>query len=60
MRETGLSPRTEIEHSNSANGGSIQTTSRGLMVWRKADNWTAFTDGTMTLVKVGGKVRTKR
>ncbi len=33
-----------------ANGDSLQQTSKGLMVWRKADNWTAFTDGTRTWV----------
>ncbi len=27
------------------NGDSLQLTTTGLMVWRKADNWTAFTDG---------------
>ncbi|MGI5837153.1 MAG: hypothetical protein ACOX87_11810 [Chloroflexota bacterium] len=27
------------------NGDSLQRTSNGLLVWRKADNWTAFTDG---------------
>jgi len=27
------------------NGDSLQRTTTGLMVWRKADNWTAFTDG---------------
>ncbi|HEX2922589.1 MAG TPA: FxLYD domain-containing protein, partial [Chloroflexota bacterium] len=27
------------------NGDSLQKTTTGLMVWRKADNWTAFTNG---------------
>ncbi len=31
-----------------ANGDSIQHTSGGMLVWRKADNWTAFTDGNRT------------
>lgn len=31
-----------------ANGDSLQTTTTGLMVWRKADNWTAFTNGART------------
>jgi len=31
-----------------ANGDSLQTTTTGLMAWRKADNWTAFTDGSKT------------
>lgn len=29
-------------------GNAIQHTTKGLMVWRKADNWTAFTDGYRT------------
>ena len=33
------------EHYNPANGDSLQETSGGLLVWRKADNFTAFTDG---------------
>jgi hypothetical protein len=33
-----------------ANGDSQQLTTGGLMVWRKADNWTAFTDGHRTWV----------
>lgn len=34
----------ENEHWND-NGDSIQQTSKGLMAWRKADNFTCFTDG---------------
>jgi hypothetical protein len=30
------------------NGNAEQRTSGGLLVWRKADNWTAFTDGNRT------------
>ena len=34
---------------SSANGDALQHTSTGgLMVWRKGDNWTAFTDGWQT------------
>ncbi|MHB0869421.1 MAG: hypothetical protein ACYC5J_08205 [Chloroflexota bacterium] len=33
-----------------ANGDALQQTTRGLMVWRKADNWTAFTDGSRSWV----------
>jgi hypothetical protein len=33
-----------------ANGDSLQQTSAGLMVWRKADNWTAFTNGSRTWI----------
>lgn len=32
------------------NGDAIQHTTRGLLVWRKADNWTAFTDGSYTWI----------
>ncbi|MGE5619074.1 MAG: S1C family serine protease [Sphingomonadaceae bacterium] len=32
------------------NGDSLQRTSKGLMVWRKADNWTAFTNGAETWI----------
>ncbi|MGI5834969.1 MAG: hypothetical protein ACOX87_00575, partial [Chloroflexota bacterium] len=32
------------------NGDSLQQTSTGLMVWRKADNWTAFTNGSRTWI----------
>src|SRR5918912_1373465 len=28
-----------------ANGDGLQRTTGGLLVWRKVDNWTAFTDG---------------
>ena len=37
----------ENEHYN-AIGDSVQQTTGGLLVWRKADNWTAFTDGYRT------------
>ena len=39
----------EDEHYG-ANGDSLQQTTTGLMVWRKADNWTAFTNGGLTWV----------
>jgi hypothetical protein len=39
----------ENEHSE-ANGDSLQQTSTGMMVWRKADNWTAFTNGSRTWI----------
>ncbi len=39
----------ENEHYG-ANGDSLQQTTTGLMVWRKADNWTAFTDGSRTWI----------
>jgi hypothetical protein len=33
---------------SASNGDAQQHTSKGLLVWRKADNWTAFTNGYMT------------
>jgi hypothetical protein len=38
----------EDEYHNPDNGDGLQRTATGLLVWRKADNWTAFTDGTTT------------
>jgi hypothetical protein len=43
------------EHHNSSNGDGLQETTGptgagGLLVWRKADNWTAYTDGYRTWV----------
>jgi uncharacterized protein YkwD len=32
------------------NGDSLQQTTTGLMAWRKAENWTAFTDGATTWI----------
>jgi len=40
----------ENEHHNPLNGDGLQTTTGGLLVWRKADNWTAFTNGWRTWV----------
>ena len=31
-------------------GDSVQQTTGGLLVWRKSDNWTAFTDGYRTWI----------
>jgi beta propeller repeat protein len=38
----------ENEWHNAENGDALQRTTGGLMVWRKADNWTAFTNGSIT------------
>lgn len=43
------------EHHNPSNGDGLQETvmangATGLLVWRKADNWTAFTDGFWTWI----------
>lgn len=40
----------ENEHHNPDNGDGLQATVGGLLVWRKADNWTAFTDGYRTWI----------
>lgn len=40
----------ENEHHNAVNGDGLQRTTGGLLVWRKSDNWTAFTDGYRTWV----------
>ena len=38
----------ENEWHNAFNGDGLQRTTGGLMAWRKADNWTAFTNGAQT------------
>lgn len=40
----------EDQQTNPENGNAEQRTTGGLMVWRKADNFTAFTDGGTTWV----------
>jgi hypothetical protein len=40
----------EDENHNPLNGDALQHTTGGLLVWRKADNWTAFTDGYHTWI----------
>ncbi|MCL4544039.1 MAG: hypothetical protein M1118_05495, partial [Chloroflexi bacterium] len=40
---------TDEQH-NPVNGDGLQPTANGLLVWRKADNFTAFTDGYHTWV----------
>jgi len=40
----------EDEHHNAANGDTLQQTTGGLLVWRKVDNFTAFTNGYRTWV----------
>src|SRR5262245_42580419 len=50
-----VGPCLENESFNLANGNAEQRTAAhhgkgGLLVWRKADNWTAFTDGSSTWV----------
>lgn len=43
-----------------ADGNAEQRTSGGLLVWRKADNWTAFTDGARTWITGPGSVLVDR
>ena len=38
------------EHYSPINGDGLQETTHGLLVWRKSDNWTAFTDGYHTWI----------
>lgn len=38
------------EEFSPATGDTLQQTTGGLLVWRKEDNWTAFTDGSQTWV----------
>jgi len=38
----------ENQQTNVTNGDAYQRTAGGLLVWRKLDNWTAFTDGYRT------------
>ena len=40
----------EDQRFNPVNGDALQQTTGGLMVWRKLDNWTAFTDGYRTWI----------
>jgi len=41
----------ENERHDPETGVSRQTTTNGQLIWRKADNWTGFTDGERTWVK---------
>jgi hypothetical protein len=40
----------ENEWHNAFNGDGLQQTTGGLLVWRKLDNWTAFTNGSITWI----------
>lgn len=42
--------RLDDERRDPASGDALRHTTTGLLVWRKADNFTAFTDGFHTLV----------
>src|SRR4051794_35318918 len=52
------------ESHNPTNGDALQHTTAwhgrgGLLVWRKCDNWTAFTDGATTWINGPGGVATR-
>lgn len=40
----------ENEHFSPHNGDALQRTTQGVLVWRKSDNFTAFTDGATTWI----------
>ena len=40
----------EDEQHNPETGTTLQATSNGQLIWRKADNWTGFTDGQRTWI----------
>src|SRR6266568_5549709 len=44
---------------SAANGDALQHTTKGLMAWRKADNWTAFTNGYKTWINGPGGLVTR-
>jgi hypothetical protein len=50
----------ENERHATANGNAIQQTTRGLLVWRKADNFTAFTDGFRSWIVISGGIAERR
>lgn len=47
------------EAHNAVNGDGLQHSASGLLVWRKADNWTAFTDGYRTWVNGPSGIQTR-
>lgn len=49
----------EDEHFNIENGNAEQHTTGGLMVWRKVDNFTAFTDGATSWINGPNGLQTR-
>ncbi len=47
-RRVAVGRPLENEHHNPESGDTLQLTSKGLLVWRRADNFTAFTNGERT------------
>ena len=50
MIPTDVGTCLEDENHNPLNGDGLQHTTGGLLVWRKSDNWTAFTNGYETWI----------
>jgi hypothetical protein len=46
----GVGECVDDEAHDPKTGDALQYTTNGLLVWRKADNWTAFTDGSQSWV----------
>jgi len=49
----------EDEHHNPESGDALQRTTGGLLVWRKTDNFTAFTDGHRTWINGPAGLQTR-
>jgi hypothetical protein len=47
---------TENEQADPSTGNLTQRTANGLLMWRKSDNWTAFTDGPSTYIARDGDI----
>ncbi|MGH2366531.1 MAG: WD40/YVTN/BNR-like repeat-containing protein [Chloroflexota bacterium] len=54
-----VGPCVDNEHFNAANGDALQDTANGLLVWRKADNHTAFTNGSESWVNGAYGIETR-
>ena len=50
MLSTQVGQCPDDEQHNPVSGDGLQHTTHGLLVWRKADNFTAFTDGNHTWI----------
>ena len=46
----------ENERHDSETGTTVQETTNGQLIWRKADNWTGFTDGERTWINGPGGI----
>jgi len=57
LAPTQVGDCVEDEGHNPENGDGLQHTTNGLMVWRKTDNWTAFTNGYRTWINGPNSLR---